>query len=99
MSSRATNLRDGTIEILTNDGDRLILSPDEARTFHSEIENNLLQIYSDDQTDFENRIPIVANDMTFSLEEAEQLSARLENLLSHEGRGPEQRIDWLRVGY
>jgi hypothetical protein len=92
MSIQATFLRDGTIEIQTGDGNRLILSPDEARIFQSEIENNLLQIYSDDQTDHENQIPIVANEMTFSLEDAEQLASRLEDLLRREGRGGEQEI-------
>tara|TARA_R110002167_G_scaffold207033_2_gene411207 strand:+ start:4733 stop:5032 length:300 start_codon:yes stop_codon:yes gene_type:complete len=99
MSSLATFLRDGNVEILTDHGDRLILTTNEARIFQSEIENNLLQIYSDDQTDHENQIPIVANEMTFSLEDAEQIASRLEDLLNHEGRGPSKRIDWLRVGY
>ena len=92
-------LSDGNIEILTGDDDRLILTTDEARTFQTEIENNLFTIYSDDQTDTENQISIVVNDMTFSLEDAEQLASSLDDLLSHEGRGPEQKIDWLRVGY
>ena len=99
MSSQARILRDGAIEFQTDDGDRLILSLDEALTFRTEIENNLLQIYSDDQTDHESQIPIVVNDMTFSLEDAEQLASSLDDLLSREGRGPRMEIDWLRVGY
>ena len=99
MSSRATNLRDGTIEIQTDEGDRLILSPDEAQIFHAEIQNNLLQIYSEDQPGLENQIPIVVSEISLSIEDAEQLSARLEYLLNHAGRGPSKGVDWLRVGY
>ncbi|MBN73809.1 MAG: hypothetical protein CME32_31520 [Gimesia sp.] len=99
MSSQATFLRDGNVEIQTDEGDRLILSPDEARIFHAEIENALFRIFSDDQTDLENRIPIVVNDMTFSLDDAELLTFRLEDLLSRESMGPSKKFDWLRVGY
>lgn len=99
MSSQARFLRDSTIEILTNDGDRLILSSDEARKFQIEVENALYSLFHDDQTDLESQIPIVANDMSFSLEDAEQLASSLDELLSREGRGPNKKIDWLRVGY
>lgn len=99
MSSQARILRDTTIEIQTDEIDRLILTMDEARTFQIEIENNLLQIYSEDQPGLENQIPIVVSEISISIEDAEQLSARLEYLLGHEGREPSKKIDWIRVGY
>ena len=93
MSSQARILRDDVIEIQTDADDRLILTTDEARIFRTEIENALFTIFSDDQTDPEIEIPIVVNDVSFSIEDAEQLVSRLDDLLSHEGRGPEQKID------
>ena len=99
MSSRASMLRDSTIEIQTGDGDCLILTMEEARTFRTEIETNLLSTYSVAQADLEIKIPIVVNDMTFSLEDAEQLASSLDDLLSHEGRGPRMEINWHRIGY
>ena len=99
MNCQARILRDGTIEIQTGDGDRLILSPNEARIFQTEIENNLLQIYSDDQTGLEIHDRISVSELTFSLEDAEQLASSLEDLLRHEGRGPRMEIDWIRAGY
>ncbi|MFI4848409.1 MAG: hypothetical protein ACIAZJ_04890 [Gimesia chilikensis] len=99
MSCQARFLRDGTIEIQTDEGDCLILTMDEACIFQIEIENALFTIFSDNQTNLENRIPIVVNDMTFSLEDAEQLASSLDELLSREGRGPRMEINWHRIGY
>lgn len=99
MSIQATFLRDGTIEIQTGDGDRLILTMEEARTFHTEIECALFSIFSDDQTDPENQIPIVVSEISLSNDDAEQLASRLDVLLNQEGREPTMRIDWLRLGY
>ncbi|MAX37946.1 MAG: hypothetical protein CME33_15430 [Gimesia sp.] len=99
MSSQAQVLRDGIIEIQTGDDDYLILTMDEARTFQIEINHTLLSIYSEDQADLENQNPIVVNDVFLSIEDAEQLASKLDVLLSNESREPEQRIDWIRVGY
>lgn len=99
MSSRARVLRDGNIEIQTEDGDCLILNKDEARTFHNEIEYNLLSIFSDNQTGLESQIPIVVNDVSFSIEDAEQLSAILNVLLSNESGESIKRVNWLEEGY
>lgn len=99
MSSRARILRDGNVEIQTDDGDRLILTMEEARIFHNEIEYKLISIFSDDQPGLENQTPIVVSEISLSIEDAEQLSARLEYLLNHAGREPSKKIDWLRVGY
>ena len=101
MSIQARFLRDGTIEIKTDEGDRLILTTDEARTFHTEIEYNLLSIYPEAPVDLDYCHRIVVNDISLTIQDAEQLASRLVFLIySLEAKLTDlEKVNWLIEGF
>lgn len=101
MSSRAQVLRGDMIEIQSDAGDRLILTMDETRTFHNEIEYNLLSIYPEAPVDLDYCHRIVVNDISLTIQDAEQLASRLFFLIySLEAKLTDlEKVNWLKEGF
>lgn len=101
MSSQAWIRDDDRIEILTDEGDQLILSFEEAQNFRIEIENARLTAFIEANIGVDRNDTIAVNDIHFSPEDAEQLSVRLDFLSYYEGQRPSklEKINWLKEGF